>query len=308
MKIMLLGGAGFIGLNLAVALVRHGHEVHIVDRTASLMDCGYPLPEVAGHHVIQCNDIALLQTTIDHLNIECVISLTSSLIPSSTLDDFETELSQIITPTFHLLEHLAKREISFVYVSSGGTVYGANNNFSISENEQLRPINYYGCSKVLVEQYLSFAGCARQLRYFIIRPSNPFGPYQNPYRKQGLVAVAVEKVLRGQPIEIWGDGSVVRDYIWVQDLAEAVAELLIKEEAWGHIFNIGSGQGHSVREVLALICELTGKSIEIRYRDPRNVDAPRLVLDVSRLQATIDFQPLDLRDALELYLERLQRK
>lgn len=308
MKILLLGGAGFIGLNLAGALVRCGHEVHIADRSTGFADYGRPVPKVAGRHVILNNDIAQLQTTIDELGIECVIGLVSSLIPSSTLDDLETEMAQVITPTYRLLDHLARRRISFVYVSSGGTVYGPSDKLSIAETEPLRPINYYGCSKVLFEQYLAFVGRAQQLRHMILRPSNPFGPFQNPHRKQGLVAVAVDKVLHGQPVEIWGDGSVVRDYLWVEDLAGAMADLLSKEEAWGRIFNVGSGQGHSIRDLLAMIGALTGKPVEVRYLETRAVDVPRLVLDISRLRETIDFRPRNLHDALALYLDGLQQR
>jgi UDP-glucose 4-epimerase len=302
MKIMLLGGGGFIGLNLANVLVRRGHEVHIADRSARQACNKHPFPDVAGYHLIQSADTARLETTIDELGIECVIGLTSSLIPSSGFSEFDSELSQVIAPTFRLLEHLAKRRISFVFLSSGGTVYGLNNKLVISEDEPLRPISYYGYSKVLFEQYLAFAGRVHQLRYTVIRPSNPFGPFQDPRRKQGLVAVAVDKVLHGQPVEVWGNGCVVRDYIWVEDLAEAVAVLLVKDEAWGRIFNIGSGKGHSVQDLLAMIGALTGKNVEIRYSKSRNVDVPRLVLDITRLRTIINFDPLDLLDALELYL------
>jgi UDP-glucose 4-epimerase len=308
MKIMLLGGAGFIGLNLANVLVRHGHVVYIADRVDMPMDSTASLPEIAGYFMIKVDNTAQILETMDELCIDCVIGLTSSLIPSSTLSQFEHELSQVISPMFRLLDHLARRGINFVYLSSGGTVYGVNDKPQVSEIEPLRPINYYGYSKVLFEQYLAFVGQTQQLRYLILRPSNPFGPYQCPSRKQGLIAVAVDKVQQGLPIEVWGDGSVVRDYIWVGDLAEAIAALLHKNEAWGNVFNVGSGHGHSVNTLLKLIGELTGNQVTIQYREARSVDAPRLVLDISRLRATIAFQPSDLRTALALYLNQLETK
>jgi UDP-glucose 4-epimerase len=308
MKIMLLGGAGFIGLNLAALLARKGYEVHIADRAAKPTAFGCTIPDVAGYHLIESNDTARLQEIIDELSIGCVIGLTSSLIPSSKYNDFETELSQVVAPTFRLLEHLAKRRIRFVYISSGGTVYGLNDKSIIAEDAALRPINYYGYSKVLFEQYLAFSERSKQLRHLIIRPSNPFGPYQNPNNKQGLVAVAIDKVLKGQPIEIWGDGSVVRDYIWVEDLAQALVSLLLKNEVWGQTFNIGSGKGCSVKDLLSMIGTLTGKRVDIHYHKARDFDIPRLVLDISRLQATIEFRPRDLHDALKLYLDTLQQR
>jgi len=300
---MLLGGAGFIGLNLASVLRRYGHEVHVADRVGRPVRSNPPMAQVAGYHVVDINDTDSLLSTIDEFRIECVIGLTSSLIPSSGLMHFEVELKLVISPMFRLVEHLSKRQIGFVYLSSGGTVYGANNNDLVAETEPLCPINYYGYSKVLFEQYLAFAGKTLGLRYLILRPSNPFGPYQNPNRGQGLVAVAVAKVLSGQTIEVWGDGSIVRDYIWIENLTEATAALLSKDDAWGCVFNIGSGRGYSVQDLLALIGELTNKRIRITYRQGRSVDVPRLVLDISRLQAAIDFEPLDLRAGLSLYLK-----
>ena len=118
----------------------------------------------------------------------------------------------------------------------------------------------------------------------------------------------MDKVLRGQPIEIWGNGSVVRDYIWIEDFTQAIATLIGKDEAWGKTFNIGSGQGHSVREVLAMIGLLTGERVEVVYHESRAVDVQRCVLDISRLQAVIDFHPLGFREALERYLDGVLKK
>lgn len=306
MKILLLGGAGFIGLNLAAALLRHGHEVHLVSRSDLPKPFGQALPVVTGFHVVPGNDTDRLLSIIDALGIDCVIGLVSGLMPSSSFNDFEVELTQVMAPTFRLIEELARRQVRFAYVSSGGTVYGASAHPTLDESAPLRPINHYGCSKVFVEQYVEFIGRTRGLRHLILRPSNPFGPFQNPHRKQGLIAVAVDKILHGQPIDIWGDGSVVRDYLWVEDLADVVARLLSVEAAWGRIFNIGAGTGHSINELLAVIQELTGRAADIRYREGRAVDVPRMVLDISRLRQVLPFEPLDLRRALSSYLNDLR--
>ena len=307
MKVMLLGGAGFIGLNLANSLLRNGHEVHIADRVASPVNCSRLLPAVDGYHMISSEDTGLLLDTIDALGIECVVGLASSLIPSSTIEEFEGEMAGVMMPSFRLLESLASRRVRFVYVSSGGTVYGASSKAALNESDPLRPISHYGCSKVLFEHYLEFVARSQNLICLILRPSNPFGPFQNPFRKQGLVAVAVENILHDRPIEIWGDGSVVRDYLWVEDLADAVAALLPIETAWGQVFNIGSGQGHSVNELLLIIQEMTGKTADIRYQESRTVDIQSVVLDISRLRRTVPFEPLQLRQALDRYLKDLRR-
>lgn len=306
MKILLIGGNGFIGLNMAEALVRHGHEVHVASRSGAPTTFTRPLPAVTAFHVIPSMAVEPLMALVASCGIDCVVSLASSLIPSSTAADFERELTQTIVPTFRLTEQLAQRRVRFVYVSSGGTVYGASTQATLDEDTPLRPISHYGYSKVMVEQYVAFMGRTQGLQQMILRPSNPFGPFQNPHRKQGLIAVAVDKILHGQPIDIWGDGSVVRDYLWVQDLADAVARLLAVESAWGQTFNIGAGVGHSIVELLDLLQELTGITADIRYREGRAVDVQRMVLNISKLRRAVPFEPLDLRQALSRYLDDLR--
>ena len=305
MKILLIGGAGFIGLNLISALLQDGHEIQIADCIKTPTIIQHQLSDIQAYHIIESGDIELLIDKIDKNGIECVISLASSMIPSSDINDLVFEFEKLSLPTFRLMEQLAIRNIRFAYFSSGGTVYGDDENLRFSEDDPLRPINHYGCAKVLFETYLDFLARTKHLKFLIFRPSNPFGPYQNPLRKQGLIAVAVDKILHGKPIEIWGDGSVVRDYIWIEDLAGAIASLIRTEKAWGQIFNIGSGVGHSVNDLLKIIQELAGKTVEVHYRESRTVDVKRVVLDISRLRSTVPFEPLELRIAIERYLRML---
>ncbi|ALV08493.1 NAD-dependent epimerase/dehydratase family protein [Roseateles depolymerans] len=307
MKVLLIGGTGFVGLNLAEALVRHGHEVHIAARSSAPTTFARKLPAVSSFHLIKDMAVEPLMALVQSCEIDCVVALASSLIPSSSAADFDRELTQTIVPTFRLMEQLARQQVRFVYVSSGGTVYGASTQTTLDETTPLRPISHYGYSKLMVEQYVELMARTQGLQHMILRPSNPFGPFQNPHRKQGLVAVAVEKMLHGQPIEIWGDGSVVRDYLWVQDLAEAVARLLVAESAWGQTFNIGAGVGHSIIELLDLLQQLTGISADIRFREGRAVDVQRMVLNISKLRSVVPFEPLELREALSRYLDDLHR-
>ena len=307
MRILLLGGAGFIGLNLALALLRDGHEVHIADAGGDAQQIVRVLAGRASLVSMAAHQTSALLKLIDQHEFDCVVSLASSLLPSSPLEAFQTEVRELMLPVFALVEALAERGTRFVYFSSGGTIYGPGTREALHEGDELAPINHYGVSKLIFETYLAFAARTRGLQHMILRPSNPFGTFQNPARKQGLIAVAVDKALHGKPLEIWGDGSVVRDYLWVEDLAQAFCKLLHSPAAWGQVLNVGSGQGHSICEVLAEVQLLTGRVAEIRYHPARAVDVPHMVLDISRLRQTIPFEPRTLREALTLYIDGLKK-
>jgi UDP-glucose 4-epimerase len=202
------------------------------------------------------------------------------------------------------MKEFAERKIRYIYFSSGGTVYGRNNSIQIAEEEPCRPINFYGYSKLMFEEYIGLAHRMHGLKYLVIRPSNPYGPHQNPANKQGVVSVFIDRVLKDEAIEIWGDGSVVRDYIWITDMTNALTNVLSKE-LWNTTINIGSGVGHTVNEVVAIIETVTKKTAKIVFKEARTVDVARIVLDVSKLKNEIDFYPTSLSEGIQLYCDTL---
>jgi UDP-glucose 4-epimerase len=223
-------------------------------------------------------------------------------MPSSGLQAFASEMERCTLPAFALVPELAARGVRYVFFSSGGTVYGQAGAGAelMSERHACRPVNLYGYSKWLFEEYLGLCARMHALQYLIIRPSNPYGPYQNPQKMQGFIAVAMYKLCKGEVIEVWGDGSVVRDYIFVTDMANAFAVLLARE-VWNEVFNIGGGTGYSLLDVLASMEQVTRKKAKVIQKDSRSVDVSRIVLDVTKLKSVIDFQPKSLADGLNLY-------
>ena len=306
MNILLIGGGGFLGLNLAKALSAAGHQIHIADLHTQSVAL---LKGVQGIHGVYPLDGANIQGILDHIDhfeIDCVINLASNLIPSSTYEAYNIEQAHFVAPAFQLLNELAKGGVKYVYFSSGGTVYGASDQNLVDEATPKNPINYYGLSKSLHEELILFTSRTKELNFLILRPSNPFGPFQNPSKKQGFIAVAVDKMKKNQPIEVWGDGSVVRDYIWVGDLAQAVVKLL-KKSHWNEIYNIGSGVGHSINAVLQIIQDLLPTRSSIIYAPPRSEDVKHIVLDIRKIQSDIVFQPLDLKSGMEIYIQWLEQ-
>lgn len=302
MRIMLVGGAGFIGINIAKSLIQAGFYVVIVDRNLSHLKNRESLPGVSGFYDFDIADMESVIKLVDELSIDCVVNLVSTLIPSSSFDAFSSEIISSIVPAFRLVQDLAERKIKYVFFSSGGTIYGRNNAMHIAESDICLPINFYGYSKQLFEEYLGFINRVSGLDYLVIRPSNPYGMYQSPTKKQGIISVVLYRILKGETIEIWGDGSVVRDYIWVNDMANAFARILAKD-AWNNVFNIGSGVGHSLNEVVAITEVVTGLKAKIVYKEARSVDVQRIVLDVSKLKNEIDFYPISLGEGISLYYE-----
>ncbi len=303
MRIMLLGGAGFLGVNLATVLAQRAFDVSVVDKGCNDL----ARKQLAGHATFYQRDIGDVESLvklIDEIHIDCVVNLVSTLLPSSSLEAFCTDISSCMAPSFDLVQRLAERKIRYVFFSSGGTIYGRTEHDAVEESDPCRPISFYGYSKLMFEEYLAFARRISGMDYLVIRPSNPYGPFQNVTRNQGLVGVVLDRLLKGQAIEIWGDGSVVRDYIWIGDLANAVVDILEKN-LWNSIFNIGTGVGHSLTEVIEIAETVTGKKATTVFKSGRPVDVPRIVMDISKLKREISFSPMSLSEGIGLYYEEM---
>lgn len=305
MKILIIGGAGFLGLNIANSLIKGGHRVYIFDCHVQSARTLFLSGEIAEFFEGTCDNFTEILKIIDVQKIECVINMASGLLPASSEKEFDAELCNILTPGFRLLNEIAHRNIKYVYVSSGGAVYGPSDKPLIEESDPKKPINFYGLSKLLFEEYITFISRTAGLNYLILRPSNPYGPHQNPNKKQGLIAVVADKVMRGESIEIWGDGSIIRDYVWVEDLAGAVNELLERSE-WNQEYNIGSGAGHSINEVIHAIEDVSGINAKRKYILGRSIDAPRIVLNISKVQSVVDYRPISLKDGIQKYMKGMR--
>ncbi len=302
MSILVLGGAGFIGSSIVNKLVNCNYRVIVFDRKGA--DISRILPSDKVSYIYNdLSDIDFLTDFIQKENIHVVIHLVSSLIPNSSFDEYNQDVQNVVFPSIKLIHELAKLQVLFVYFSSGGTIYG-NKLYerSINENDTLMPINYYGYSKLMMERMILVEHNLNKLRYLILRPSNPYGPGQNLYGKQGLIAVALGKCIREEEMVVYGDGSVVRDYIYIDDLTNCVCELL-NRNVENRIFNLGSGCGYSINDVLSVMEEVTGKKLQIRNYPERLVDVHSLVLDISKLDKVIGFHGIPLKEGIYRFLK-----
>jgi UDP-glucose 4-epimerase len=285
MRALVLGGCGFIGSHIVDKLLASGMRVRVFDRYPEKFRS--PLPSVDYRLGDFKDTIAVLEALAD---VDVVYHLISATFPGTAALDPRRDVSENILPTLDLLEAMAQSGIGrLVYLSSGGTVYGIPSVVPTPEDHPLRPIGSYGIVKATIEHYIELFSRERGISSTIIRPSNPYGPRQGHIGVQGVVATFLNRVLNGEALQIWGDGSVVRDYIFVEDLA-ALCVRAGSSRQYG-VFNGGSGIGVSVNDIVAEISRVTGRSIVPEYSPGRAVDVPRSVLDMSRVHETFGWQP-----------------
>ena len=282
-RILILGGNGFIGRNLTATLLHSGFEVHVCDRPGTTSVTSLHQDRLFVHHG-DLNNPDFLHACLEKGPFDWVIHLVCSLIPSSGYEDFIRERELNLTTGFELAQAMPKHgSKKLLFFSSGGAIYG-NNGLGINdETAPLSPLNYYGFSKMAMEEFIRLQSRSQQLEYLIVRPSNPYGAGQNLFGKQGLIAVTLGKLIQEKTIEIWGDGQVVRDYLHIRDLCSAV-EMLMSSGITNETFNIGSGKGSTVNEVLEKIRLATGQELPVEYLTSRPVDVPVNVLDITKLE------------------------
>lgn len=285
-KYLFIGGAGFIGSHLIreMAQAQGSPDITVLEPeeadTSRLIGSNVRL--VRG----TLDDTPLIEHIIRRHAITTVVHLVSRMTPGSDEDAYKQELECVVLPTISLMALCARENIRLVYFSSCA-VYGEGSATPTRESTPLRPVSFYGKSKRIIETNLRFAHHAEGLRYLILRPSNPYGPGQRADRGQGLVAVAMKRAAAGQPVTIWGDGSAVRDYIYIEDVVKAVAAIL-RAGAENEAINISSGEGLSVREVLGYVEDVAQTRLAIKYVAARNGDVRRIVLDNSRMRQYCD--------------------
>lgn len=300
-NILFIGGAGFIGSNLVKALDKTKYQVTVIEPENAFI--GRLLGEEVNLQFGSLNNVNFIRRIIEQQGIQIVVHLVSTLIPESNYEDYKREYKNVIFPTIELMELCAKKGLRFLYFSSGGTVYGNKNDvMPFEEKDPMKPISYYGWSKQMMENSILFMHRTVGLDYLILRPSNPYGHGQNLYGKQGLVAVAIGKLLKGEPVVVWGDGSAVRDYIYVDDLAEIFVKL-IEGNTHNMTINVGSGRGYSVNDVLAFIKIVSGNDMKIVYQNPRPVDVSNVVLDITTLNEIVNYHFTPFMDGVRKFYE-----
>ncbi len=286
MRILVLGGCGFIGSHVVDELIASGHTVVVFDR--------YPERFRPPHA-----DVKFCQAELGNRGdlenvlaggIDVVIHLVSSTEPQSSNDDPIFDVQTNVVESIALFEMCVKHHVrKVVFISSGGTVYGVPQVSPVSETHATLPLCSYGITKLAIENYLHMFHYLYGLEYIVLRVSNPYGARQDPFRKQGVIAVFMHNILRGESINVWGDGSIVRDFVHISDVARACKAAA--ESQYVGICNVGSGTGLSIKQLIVALQEVSGKMAHVNWLESRNFDVPGIVLDCSRIGRELFWRP-----------------
>ena len=301
MNVLVLGGNGFIGSHIVDALCATHHAVRIFDRSA---DPWRRQLDGVRYYTGDFTNSPMLAEAMQ--GVEVVVHLISTTVPSTSNLDPIADIQSNLVSTVQLLQLMEGAGVRrLVYLSSGGTVYGTPRRIPITEDEPLNPICSYGVVKVAIEKYLTMFEYLYGLKPLILRPSNPYGRRQGHMGVQGVVATFMHKVIAGEKITIWGDGSIRRDYVDVSDLARLCC-MAIETGATG-VFNVGYGTGKTINEVIEAIERVTGRKAHTEYLPARRFDVPEVVLDISKAKNAFDWQPeIDFDEGLSRYFTWLQ--
>lgn len=285
LRCVVLGGGGFIGTNLCMNLAGRVDALSAFGRRQSFPEVLKGIDWKPGCF----SDPSSLAAAVAGCDV--VFHLIATTTPASANADILADLQANVAGTLRLLDVCrAERVRRVVFISSGGTVYGIPQQIPTPETAACAPITAYGISKLAIERYLALYEHLYGVEYRVLRVANPYGPFQVASKNQGVVAAFLRRALAGKPIEMWGDGSVVRDYLYIDDVVSAL-ELAALHDGPERVFNIGSGQGHSLLDLLAEIEQVLGKKIPVHQHQGRAVDVPSSILDIQLAMTELGWVP-----------------
>ena len=277
-------GAGFIGTNLMEHLVASGHAVSVLDHKAAPDRFAGATRWVRGDFA----DPAALSDALAGADV--AFHLVSTTVPGDDHVGLLQELADNVSATMRFLEMCGRAGVRRIVFTSSSSVYGLQDQMPIAETAETTPISSHGIHKLTLEKYLLLHRFNHDSDVRILRLSNPYGPGQNLTGRQGFVAIALGKLLANEPMLLRGGGSPVRDFIYISDVCDALVATALADSP-PLVMNVGTGQGHSLAEVLAEISRLTGRRITTSDGPLRKADIPASVLDIRRAQRAIGFAP-----------------
>lgn len=290
--VLIIGGCGFIGGHLTHTFLAKGWKTMVLD--PSPLPFNQPNPNLV-HFQGSLADLSLLGKALSN-SPDVILHAFSNFKGASDFEGAILDLQGNIFPTLHLLEMASSMPAAlFVFLSSGGAIYGKSTDFPIKETTQLKPINDYGQSKRILESYIEYYS-QKGLKTLVFRPGNVYGPNQISSPALGLINELLNGIVENRTISMFGNG--IRDYLHVQDLCNGIFRAA--ELKTTGVFNIGTGIGTSVEHIITLISEITGFLPLIDRKHARKGDVDANILAIDKLKSELDWQPeISLKRGLE---------
>lgn len=302
MKSLVLGADGFLGRCMCSYLIKNGKQVRAFD--LSQMD---DLRDVEGIECIQGN--LQMIDSMDELfvDVDEVYHFVCTTVPHEGTRQIPQEIELNLIPLTKLLQKLHEHNIEkFLFISSAGTIYGEGE--ITDTNHKLSPICSYGVLKQVSESYIEFYNRICGHSYKIARVSNPYGYDIHRYKTQGIIPIYIRALVDNKPINVWGDGSNLRDYIYVEDVIDALSKI-INLNGEEYLFNVGSGHSYSINEIIEIIQQETGLDFaNINYIESRKCDVKTSIIDISSTTEILKWNPkVSLRDGVRLTFQLMKQ-
>lgn len=287
MRCAILGGGGFLGRHIGRAMAAEGAEVWSIDRS---LPAARTAPWLVGEVQADCFDLAAWWDAVG--GVDVIVHLASSTVPATASEDPVKDVQTNLVGTLRLLQDLRGKAVRprVLFASSGGAVYGRPQSVPLSELHPTMPMGAYGATKLAIEHHLRIEEAQYGLPVRILRLSNPYGEWQQPHGVQGVIAVFAHRALHAAPVDVWGDGSVVRDFVYAADVGRAFVAAA-RHQGDTRTFNVGGGTGHSINDIVLTLERLLGRAVERRVFPARSFDPPINVLDIQCAQDELKWKP-----------------
>ncbi|MGB2805109.1 MAG: NAD-dependent epimerase/dehydratase family protein [Candidatus Zixiibacteriota bacterium] len=287
MKIIVTGGAGFIGSNAADRFIQEGHEVTIIDNLSTGVESN--VNRMARFFKVDIRS-AVIGNIFEKIKPEVLCHHAAQIDVRKSTDDPIFDADVNILGSLNLLNACVKHKVKkVIFASTGGAIYGEQDYFPADEKHPARPLCPYGVTKLTIEKYLHFYRETHGIEHVCLRYANVYGPRQNPFGEAGVVAILAERLLSGKEAVINGDGKRTRDFVFVDDVVES--NLLALKYPKSDIFNIGTGIETDINSIFRILRETTGSKQKEIHAPPKPGEQERSVLDYYKAQRLLKWKP-----------------
>jgi UDP-glucose 4-epimerase len=299
MKILITGGAGFIGSHLAEQLLAGGHIVRVLDNLSTGKRENLPTSHFVEFLHGDIRDRSAVNAAV--AEVDGIVHLAAVASVQASVDDPLGTHGSNFDGTLNLLEAARASGVRRFLYASSAAIYGDNEELPITENARPRPLTPYAADKLAGEHYLSFYHSKFGLDTTSFRFFNIFGPRQDPSSPySGVISIFTDRLQRGEPVTIFGDGQQTRDFVYVGDLVRLLVKALGLRTLAGQVMNVGRGQQSSLLDLMAALEKLSGKKLECRYESARHGDIRHSCADIRRLQQSLMIPDTDLITGLDV--------